>query len=340
MNDPKKPVQKNRDIYSATMKLFGSQPEPAFDHPDRMASVWGCTWGCDNDVGQIRSVLVHRPGPEFDVIDTTKFIEETGGYGDVEAGWYWQSENIPPLSDMQAQHDGMVKVLRDEGIEVIELEGVSDGRFKSCYRRDSSFAVKGGNIVGRLAPQLRHGEERGVSQTLANAGVPILGTITGTGMMEGGSFAWLNAQTAVVGRSIRVNDEAIDQVAEILRRQDVELLVVDLPAYSIHIDGWFNMIDVDLALVDPRGLPYWFLQKLKEIGIRTVEITPDDNSWIINGLALRPGKYLMPEDISEATRNELERQGLELIEIPYDKMQLNGGGIHCSTCPLIRDSIV
>ena len=70
-----------------------------------------------------------------------------------------------------------------------------------------------------------------------------------------------------------------------------------------------------------------------------IKITLDDNAWIINGLALAPGKYVLPKGISEPTREELERQGLELIEIPYDKMQLNGGGIHCSTCPLIRDPV-
>ena len=47
----------------------------------------------------------------------------------------------------------------------------------------------------------------------------------------------------------------------------------------------------------------------------------------------------MPHGISERTREELDRQGLTLIEIPYDKMQLNGGGIHCSTCPLVRDPV-
>ncbi|MEQ9489539.1 MAG: arginine deiminase family protein [Alphaproteobacteria bacterium] len=338
-NGPTDPKPKNRDIYSATMKLFGSQPEPAFDHPDRMKTVWGREWGCDNDVGQIRTVMVHRPGPEFGVIDPSKYIEETGGFGDVETGWYWQSEEIPPLEEMQTQHDGMVQVLKDEGIEVVYLEGVEGNRFKSCYTRDSSFAVKGGAIVNRLAPRLRHGEERDVSRTLAKLGMPILATITGTGMLEGGSFAWLNSKTAVVGRGIRVNDEAIEQLSDALRRQGVDLLVVDLPGYSIHIDGHFVMVDVDLALVDPRGLSYTFLQKLKDLGIRTVEITPEDNSWIINGLALRPGKYLMPYGISNRTRDELMHQGLELIEIPYDKMQLNGGGIHCSTCPLIRDRV-
>ncbi|MEK9704708.1 MAG: hypothetical protein VW233_01725 [Paracoccaceae bacterium] len=31
--------------------------------------------------------------------------------------------------------------------------------------------------------------------------------------------------------------------------------------------------------------------------------------------------------------------GVEIVQIPYDKVQLNGGGIHCSTCPLVRDSV-
>ena len=47
----------------------------------------------------------------------------------------------------------------------------------------------------------------------------------------------------------------------------------------------------------------------------------------------------MPEGLSDETREELDRQGVEIITQPYDKVQLNGGGIHCSTCPLIRDSV-
>jgi hypothetical protein len=97
---------KNKDVYNATIKLFGSHPEPAFEDPGRLAALWGRRWGCDNDVGQIRAVLMHRPGDEFNVIDPAKRIEEIGSFGDLEAGWYWQSETIPPLAEMQAQHDG------------------------------------------------------------------------------------------------------------------------------------------------------------------------------------------------------------------------------------------
>jgi len=221
-------VGKNKDIYSATVRLFGPEPEPAFEDGGRMERIWGRDWGCDSDVGRLRVVLMHRPGDEFDVIDRSKRIEEIGSFGDPETGWYWQSEDIPDLAEMQAQHDALADLLRSEGVEVVYLEGVGGGRFKSVYTRDSSFTVKGGAIVARLAPRMRHGEERPVTQTLAGIGMPILRTIHGTGMIEGGSFAWLNSKTAVVGRGIRVNDEAIQQVAEVLAYQGVELIVIDL----------------------------------------------------------------------------------------------------------------
>lgn len=330
---------KNRDIYNATIKMFGSQPEPAFESAERQVADWGREWGCDNDVGQIRMVLMHRPGDEFNIIDPAKRIDEIGSYGDLEEGWYWQSETIPPLAELQAQHDALADALRAEGVEVVYLDGVTGNRFKSVYTRDSSFAIKGGAIVSRMAPRMRHGEEQTVSRTLAKLGMPIVRTITGSGMIEGGSFAWLNSDTAVVGRGIRVNDDAILQLAEVLNHQGVDLMVVDLPAYSIHIDGWMLMVDKDLCLLDPRGLSYTFMQDLKDLGIRTVETTPDDNGWVVNGLAVRPGRVIMPEGLSDRTRGELEGHGVEIVTIPYDKVQLNGGGIHCSTCPLIRDAI-
>lgn len=330
---------KNKDIYNATIKLFGSEPEPPFEDPERMQRVWGRNWGCDNDVGQLRAVLMHRPGDEFNVIDRDKRIQEIGSFGDLEAGWYWQSEEIPQLAELQAQHDNLADTLRAEGVDVIYLEGVGGGRFKSVYTRDSSFSIKGGSIVTRLAPRMRHGEERNVTQTLGKIGMPILRTVSGSGMVEGGSFAWLNSRTAVIGRGIRINDEGVRQVAEILQHQGVELIVIDLRGYDIHIDGHFLMLDVDLALVWARGLPFSFLERLKQLGIDTVEMTPDDNSWIVNGLAVGPGRVIMPRGISDATRDALMKRGVEIVEIDYDRVQLNGGGIHCSTCPLIRDSV-
>ena len=95
--------------------------------------------------------------------------------------------------------------------------------------------------------------------------------------MEGGSFAWINEKTAVIGCGIRVNREGAEQVGEVLRRQGVELLIIDLFGYDLHIDGSFQMIGKDLAIGDPFGLPFSFLEKLKELKVQTVEISPSDD---------------------------------------------------------------
>jgi N-dimethylarginine dimethylaminohydrolase len=326
-------------VYERTIKMFGAQAEPAFETPEQQKAVWGRAWGCDNDVGRLRTVLMHRPGPEMSVVDPSKRIESIGSFGDPESGWYWQSDTVPPLPEMQAQHDALVRALREEDVEVIFLDGVGSGRLKSCYTRDSAIAIEGGAIVTRLGPKIRRGEELAVTRTLAGLGVPILRTIHGTGLLEGGSFAWINSRTAVVGRSIRVNEEGSRQLEEVLRTRGVELLRVDLCGYDLHIDGSFVMIDVDTALVRAESLPFWFLEKLKELGVRTIETTPEDEGWIINCLAVRPGRILMPEGASNDTLDRLAKLHVEVVVLPYDRMALNGGGIHCSTCPLSRDPI-
>ncbi len=325
--------------YNQTIKLFGAEAEPAFETPEQQAAVWGRRWGCDTDVGRLRLVLMHRPGAEMAVIDPAKRIEEIGAFGDPEAGWYWQSDEIPPLAEMQAQHDGLVAALQREGVEVAFLDGVAGGRIKSCYTRDSSIALNGGAVVCRLGPRVRRGEEAAATRTLANLGAPILRTIHGSGLMEGGSFAWINAKTAVVGRSIRVNEEGARQLEEVLAAQGVELIRVDMAGSDIHIDGAFVMIDADLALVDPERLPYRFLERLKALGVRAIEITPADSSWIVNCLAVRPGRIIMPEGACNRTLDLLAQHDVEMVTLPYDKMALNGGGIHCSTCPLVRDPV-
>ena len=273
------------------------------------------------------------------VVDPAKRIESIGSFGDLEAGWYFQSDTVPPLAEMQAQHDALVAALKARGVEVHFVDGVDGGRLKSCYTRDPLIMVKGGAIINRMGTRIRRGEELAITRTLARLGIPILRTLSGSAVMEGGSFAWINPTTCVIGCGIRVNREGAEQVGEVLKRQGVELIVIDLVGYDIHIDGSFQMIDRDLAIVDPFGLPFSFLEKLKELKVRTVEITPADNKWIINSLAVAPGELLMPEGATNRTLDQLAAHGVSWTILPYDKMQLNGGGIHCSTTPLIRDSV-
>lgn len=326
-------------VYNQTVKLFAAGAEPPFEDDGELMASWGAVWGIDNDVGKIRSILMHAPGPEMGIVDTSKRIEEIGSYGDPATGWYFQSDTPPDLDKMRAQHRAFVAALEADGVQVHYVEGVDHTRLKSVYTRDPLIMVKGGAIVCRMGARIRRGEELAITRTLAKIGVPILRTISGAGVMEGGSFAWLNDKTCAIGVGVRVNREGAAQVGEVLARQGVELLIVDLPGYDIHLDVSFLMIDKDLALISPNGLPFSFLEELKARGIHTVELDPSDDGWINNSLAIAPGKLLMPEGASNRTLDRLAAHGVTWTTIPFEAVQANGGGLHCSTTPLQRDRV-
>ncbi len=326
-------------IYTQTVKTFAAGAEPAFEDPGELISTWGAVWGVDNDVGRIRSILMHRPGTEMRIVDPAKRLAEIGSFGDPAVGWYFQSDTPPDVPLMQSQHDAYVAALQAEGVEVHFMDGEAGIRLKQMYTRDPLIMVKGGAIICRMGARIRRGEELAVTRTLARLGIPILRTVSGAGVMEGGSFAWLNETTCAIGVGVRVNRDGAEQVGEVLRRQGVELLVVELTGYDIHLDVSFLMIDKDLAILNPMGLPFSFLEELGRRGIKYIETDPGDDPWIVNSIAIAPGKVMMPEGATNRTLDRLAAAGVSWITVPYAANHKNGGGLHCSTTPLRRDSL-
>src|SRR6185312_742909 len=238
---------------------------------EELEQVWGAAYGAHDEVGVLRRVMVRRPGEELAAIRADAWDEELGALVDPDGRWYWTGREAPDLELVAAQHAGLVEALRAEGVEVDVLEPLGGGFVKSVYTRDPSITVPGGAIVGRMGVRMRRGEEPHVTRALAAAGMPILGTITGTGTLEGGSFTKLRRGLAAFGTSIRCNHEGERQLRALLDLIGVELIRVPLAGYSIHIDLHFAMVDVDRALINPAGLPYDFLVTLRELGIHTIE---------------------------------------------------------------------
>ena len=72
----------------------------------------------------------------------------------------------------------------------------------------------------------------------------------------------------------------------------VELLVVPVPGWSIHIDLHLALVDQERALVDAERLPYDFLVRLRDMGFDLIEADATE-AWGLNLLCLRPGRVLM-----------------------------------------------
>ncbi|MEM7348346.1 MAG: arginine deiminase family protein, partial [Chloroflexota bacterium] len=314
-------------------------PEPAFETPEMMEKVWGRSWGLNNDVGHLRTVLVSPPGPELNImLEGGEYAEEFQGWIGPDYMWYWADKNRPDVDLVRQQHINLVSALEKEGVEVVNLENPLPTMTKSIFTRDPAIMTQGGAIVCRFGIAYRRGEELPITRTLANLGVPILHTIHGTGLMEGGSFAWLNETTAVVGIGHRCNFEGARQLGEVLKTQGVELLQIDNMGYGLHIDGSFLMVDTDMALAFSYELPWWFLEHLKKMGIRVVEADPRDGPFGVNCLAVSPGRVIMAAH-AERTADKLDALGVTVIPVDYGEIHKGGGGVHCSTLPLIRDDL-
>jgi N-dimethylarginine dimethylaminohydrolase len=307
--------------------------EPAFD--DVLEEVWGRRWGAHDETGVLRSVLVRPPSRGLARIRADAWDEEAQALVDPEGRWYWTDRRPPDLERLAVQHRGLVHALVDEGVDVVVAPPMDDAFTKAVYVRDPLVTVPGGAIVGRMAVLMRRGEEADLSRVVAGAGMPVLGTMTGTATLEGGSFVKLRDGVAALGTSIRCNDEAADALRGVLGRIGWELVVVPLPGYTIHLDMHLAMLDVDLALADVGGLPYTFLTRLGAMGIDLVHAAPGE-VWGLNLLALGPRRVLMAEG-SPVTTARLRDVGVEVRTVAYDEIHRNGGGVHCSTMELVRD---
>ena len=327
------------EAYMNLHRRMPGEPEPAFEDPVMQEKVWGTCWGLNTDVGRLHKVLVHRPGKEWEVMASGgTFDEGLQAWLGPDNMWYWNGRERPDLTKAQGQHDLLTAALKSEGVEIFEVVDPLPHLTKTIYTRDTAVIIKGGAILCRFGIDYRRGEELPIMRTFAKLGMPILHTIHGTGLMEGGSFVWLNEKTAVVSIGHRSNHEGARQLGEVLKTLGVELLCVDNTGYGLHIDGSFVMLKPDLAVAFVQDLPWWFLVRLNELKIHILAANPQDGWQSVNCLAVRPGRVLMPAH-AERSAEKLTKVGVEVVLVEYDEFPKGGGGIHCSTLPLICDDV-
>ncbi|UOQ92058.1 arginine deiminase family protein [Halobacillus shinanisalinarum] len=149
----------------------------------------------------------------------------------------------------------------------------------------------------------------------------------------------LNESTAIIGRSERVNPSGIEQIRHILSIQNIDLITVDLPSTIIHLDEAFLLLDRHKALVNKALLPFWFLDELYKRNIELLHVGPEDPPLSINVLPVAPGKVVCPSSGLQ-TRRLLESNGIIVIPVDISEFYKLGGGIHCLTLPLVRESLL
>lgn len=298
----------------------GWSPRTA-SHAEEIGSLW--RGGLDSEWRQLRTVLLCRPGPELAVndVDANQFLDALD------------------LGQAQAEHDALVELYRDEGVEVLSVGEVATATPNRMFCADQMVMTPQGAILGRPASTVRAGEEIAVAHALAAHRVPILCTLTNHATFEGADLMWLDARTALVGRGLRTNQQAIDQIEATLARIGCETIVVDMPFGTMHLMGMLRIADRDLAIAWPRRTPHAAVMALRERGMQVAFLPDEDEAAANRGLnfvTLGPRRILMPGN-NPGMRGFYEGLGLTVLETPMDELKKAAGAIGCLTAVIERE---
>ena len=291
-----------------------------------MPGVWGDDWSVTSEIGKLRAVMVHRPGREIE------------GITDPGAIWF---RDFIDVEKARWEHDQLVNVYRENGIEVYNVEETDPGCPNAMYCHDLILGTPEGVIITRPGIKIRHNEVKYVAQKAASIGVPIVRTIHGNGIFDGACATWVDKETVFVGTGTRCNQEGLRQVTETFKSMGVKnVITLSIARNQNHLDGFLSIVDTHVAVTYPYITPDIIYEELEKRDFKFVEIPAFEEkiNFAANSVALEPGKIIMPEG-APRTAELLRENGIEVIELDLEEIKKGGGSVHCLTAFLKRDDI-
>ncbi len=288
-------------------------------------------YGCVSEVGLIKRLLLKHPRSAF------------LGPENIQSQWQGLNYLDPPDFEKSLdEYDDLVHLLKNLVPDISFLPEHKNTGLDSIYVHDSSIMTKNGLILTNMGKKERAGEPGAVGEFMAGLSVPIIGSISGGGRLEGGDVILWDKGTILVGLGYRTNEEGVRQLREITKGDIKEFVEVPLPHWKgpgdvLHLMSLISPIDYDLAVVYSRLLPIPFRNWLIRRSVKLIEV-PDSEfeSMGCNVLALAPRRCIMIEG-NPQTRQKLLDEGVEVLEYRGEEISAKGaGGPTCLTRPLFR----
>lgn len=294
-------------------------------HGQELGDLWA-DCGIDSEWRRLKTVLVHRPGLEMEIpedkINELQFAEPLD------------------LGRARAEHDFMVDMYQENGVDVHVLAPNPGMTPNQLYCADLFAMTPEGAILARPASTVRAGEERWVARTMGNLGIPVLKVLTGRATFEGADLMWVDPRTAVIGRGLRTNQAAIEQITTLLSEMGVTTLVFDMPFGTMHFMGMLRVVDKNLAFVWPRRTPHALVMTLQEQGYKVLPLPDLDEAMTnmaFNFVVLNKKKIMLPAK-NPRSLAFYESCGIECLPVPVDELRKANGAMGCMTGILQRET--
>lgn len=309
---------------------------------DEVERIWGSRWGGCQGIGRLREVALIRPHPQ-------------------EASALWQRDPAFFLLrratfDVESLTRGLeeyASLLESEGVRVRWME-VADawgpyGPMRKMFMGGAICTLKGGVILPRYGQNSYvRGRNPNFQKFFASINCPILHQVHGLGICEPGVFVPIAEDAIMCGLGSCSNADGLEQVRQVMLRNGV----VDLPVAhnttihdsfaaggEFHVDMFFAVVDLGVALIYPAALDYQAYRWLVERGFRIIEVEPAEHHLYCpaNLVILEPGRVIMPAGARE-TSARVRAAGVEVLELDTTGLMAGTNGIRCVTMQLVRDA--
>lgn len=308
------------------------------------------SFGAQNEHGTLKRVLMHRPGPELQLVNT-RTAPNFGFSGPVD---------IPAFLD---EFDALTGALGSLGTEVILLSDVLRHddealaymalRPNMTYTRDLAVVLDGGVVLMSMYHKGRKGDPWIIRRAMQRLGVPVLGEIHPPGFVEGGGIMFLTERKLIVSLCDRTTEPAIFQLCDLLLGEHVdEIIMVPLAEGEIHIDGLLMFIARNFAVAYRPHLDMYpstifrkgrspervlIVDYLERHGVDIWDVSEEEkNRACVNYVTVAP-LTAVGYDWATRTHEAIRERGGTVIGIPGKQLVLGNAGPHCMTCPILKD---
>jgi N-dimethylarginine dimethylaminohydrolase len=286
----------------------------------------GAAWSVDSEHGALREVLLCRP-EHYRWIPTNAVAVATlkGGAA------------LDPAA-LGTQYGEMVAALEESGALCRYLAPDPHLAYQ-VYTRDSSFVTPWGPVVAQLFRPQRRGEIASVAEFHRQAGAAPWRWTTAASL-EGGDVHLVRPGLLVLGYSgERTHEAGARQCAGWFEAAGWTVRLVPFAEHFLHLDLLFCMVADRLALACLDVLDEDFAVWARGQGIELIPTTYREAMGLEgNVLALGGGRVLSSAHAGGVNRR-LRAAGLTVLDPDLSLFARGGGGIHCMTCPLRRDSV-
>ncbi len=224
------------------------------------------------------------------------------------------------------QHREYVRVLRDEGVEVVELEPL-EGFPDAVFIQDTAVVGLRSRraVISRFGVESRRGEELSVAERLAREGFNVF-FVEEPGTLEGGDVLVTDVGYVYVGVTSRTSLGGVDRLTKVFN---------DVKVYPVRVDRVFHLLSAvnyignkTLALVPELVTPEVFR------GFEILEI-PYEEAYAANMLYLGDRRVLIPKGYRK-TEDVLRKAGYEVVKVDVSEFQKCDGGVTCLSLSLYK----